>query len=277
MNTGIPQGSLVSPILFLFFVSDLLDTVDNEALRILGSGFVDDINILTYGSTIERNCRTLEETHRKCMHWVVTHGAVFALEKYEVIHLTRTRNRFNLKATPILDRLRINTKDHIRVLGVQVDSKLKWRPHLAYVKEKAASLLLATGRITASTWGTGFNKAKLLYDTVVTPAILYGASVWYSPQGTTYATKNIDRQLETIQNGHLRKVTGAYKAASGRLLEKESDTPPITTRLEVLVAKATRRYQQSIGGRVVREEAAKIRRRHTTGTTGNRQLRPTPG
>ena len=276
-NTGIPQGSPISPILFLFFVSDLLDTVDNEALRVSGSGFVDDINILTYSSTTERNCKVLEETHSKCLHWAATHGAIFAPEKYEVIHLTRARRRFNLKATPVLNGLRINTKDHIRVLGVQVDSKLKWRPHLAYVKEKATSLLLATSRITASTWGSGLNKAKLLYDTVVTPAILYGASVWYSPQGTTRATKNTDRQLETIQNSHLRRVTGAYKATSGRLLEKESDTPPITTHLEVLVARAMRRYKQSIGDRVIHEEATKIRRRRQSmGRTGNRQLYLTP-
>ena len=264
VNTGIPQGSPISPILFLFFISDLLDIVENEASRVSGSGFVDDINILTYGSSTERNCKILEETHRNCMHWARTHGAVFAPEKYEVIHLTRARKKFNLKAAPILDGLRIDTKDHIRVLGVQVDSKLKWRPHLAQVKEKAASLLLASGRITASTWGTGFNKAKLLFDTEVTPAILYGSSVWYSPQGTNHATKTVDRQLDTIQNSHLRKVTGAYKAVNGRLLEKESDTPPITTRLEALSAKAMRRYEQSIGGRIVREEAAKIKtRRHT--------------
>ena len=277
VNTGIPQGSPISPILFLFFISDLLDTVDNEALQVSGSGFVDDISILTYGLSTERNCKILEETHRNCMYWAVTHGAVFAPEKYEVIHLTRARKKFNLKATPILDGLRINTKDHIRILGIQVDSKLKWRPHLAQVKERAASLLLATSRITASTWGTGFNKAKLLYSTVVTPAILYGSSIWYSPQGTSQATKTVDRQLDKIQNNYLRQVTGAYKATHGRLLEKESDTPPITTRLETLTAKATRRYEQSIGGQIVREEAAKIRiRTYSFTTTRNHQLQTTP-
>ena len=238
---------------------------------------MDDINILTYGLSTERNCKILEETHRNCLHWAATHGAVFAPEKYEVIHLTRARKKFNLKATPILNGLRIDTKDHIRILGIQVDSKLKWRPHLAQVKEKAASLLLATGRITASTWGIGFNKAKLLYDTVITPAILYGSSIWYSPQGTSQATKTVDRQLDKIQNSYLRQVTGAYKAAHGRLLEKESDTPPITTRLETLIAKATRRYKQSIGGQIASEEAAKIRARYTMVTTRNHRPRTTPG
>ena len=78
-----------------------------------------------YGSTIERNYRILKETYYNYIHWASTYSVVFAPKKYEVIHLTRARKKFNLKATPILDRLRINIKDHIRVLGIQVDPKLK--------------------------------------------------------------------------------------------------------------------------------------------------------
>ena len=65
MNTEILQGSLVLSILFLFFISDLLDIVNNEALRISRSDFVDNINLLIYSLIIERNCRALEETYRK--------------------------------------------------------------------------------------------------------------------------------------------------------------------------------------------------------------------
>ena len=55
-------------ILFLFFVSDLLDIVDNEVLRVLRSGFVDNINILIYSLLIEKNYRVLEEIHYKYIY-----------------------------------------------------------------------------------------------------------------------------------------------------------------------------------------------------------------
>jgi hypothetical protein len=79
---------------------------------------VDDVNILTYGRLTERNCETLSEIHRNCIQWAETHGVKFTLEKYEVLHLTRARNKFNLKATPVLEGIQINAKTYIRLLGV---------------------------------------------------------------------------------------------------------------------------------------------------------------
>jgi hypothetical protein len=64
---------------------------------------VDNVNILIYRRLTERNCETLSEIYRNCVQWVETHGTKFAPEKYEVLHLTRARNKFNLEATPVLE------------------------------------------------------------------------------------------------------------------------------------------------------------------------------
>ena len=65
IEIGILQGSPISPILFLFFITDLLDTTNNAALRISAIGFVNDIYILTYGDSIKRNCRALERIYER--------------------------------------------------------------------------------------------------------------------------------------------------------------------------------------------------------------------
>jgi hypothetical protein len=258
-DTGIPQGSPISPILFLFFIADLLDTTHNEDKRVSAVGFVDDVNILTYGSSTERNCKILSEIHRNCAKWAETHGAKFAPEKYEVLHLTRARKKFNLEATPTLEGVQINAKTCIRLLGVQIDRKLKWGPHMRSVSEKASSLLLATGRISSSTWGAGLMKSRLLYQTIVKPTILYGAGVWHGPQGTATASKAIQRRLEVAQNQHLRKATGAYRAVNARILEKEANIPPITWTMNELAAKAAGRRQTSRGGHTIQQAVERIR------------------
>jgi retron-type reverse transcriptase len=53
---GIPQGSPVSPILYLFYNADLLESCENLRLYMSATGFVDDVNILMYGESTERNC-----------------------------------------------------------------------------------------------------------------------------------------------------------------------------------------------------------------------------
>lgn len=165
----------------------------------------------------------------------------------------------------------MSPKDHIRVLGVQIDTKLRWGPHIAKVQEKTTSQTLALGRITSSTWGASLNKAKLVYTTVVRPAILYGAEVWYGPQGSVLTRKATDRQLETAQNQCLRKILGAYKAVNARILEKEADIPPITTTLEKLTAKAVRRQATSIGGRIIQQARERIRNTALPGVRNRRQ------
>ena len=52
---GIPQGSPLSPILFLFYNAELLKRYERRDLRVLLVGFIDDINLIAYGDLIEDN------------------------------------------------------------------------------------------------------------------------------------------------------------------------------------------------------------------------------
>ena len=65
-RTGIPQGLPVSPILFLFFNAPLIEGCKRLGLLVQTGGFVDDIHLLAYSKSTERNCQILEKAHREC-------------------------------------------------------------------------------------------------------------------------------------------------------------------------------------------------------------------
>ncbi len=241
-ETGIPQGSPISPVLFLFFNAPLIEECSATNLRLQVGGFVDDVHLLAYGESTEGNCRTLKAAHEICLRWASTHGASFAPQKYELVHLTRSPKKFNMKATVDLGTTSTRPKASIRVLGLHIDGKLRWGPHMREVKAKMIPQCRALSMTAASTWGATLNKARQVYSVVVRPAMTYAAAAWHTPKGLQGAHETYVKQLEVVQNGCLRRVLGAFKATSTRVLEAESEIAPIQLTLDeaVLRSQATR-------------------------------------
>ncbi|KAK9778919.1 putative Zinc knuckle [Seiridium cardinale] len=83
INTGIPQGSPLSPILYLFYNADLLDSC-NEAEDTTATGFINNVAILAVGDSTEETCQKLQEALRKAETWALTHASIFAPEKFQL-------------------------------------------------------------------------------------------------------------------------------------------------------------------------------------------------
>lgn len=122
---GIPQGSLLSPIFFLFYKANVLDICSSIIPGQSANAFIDDTSLLAIGPSIKKNCLNLAKAHKKCLKWAQTHGAVFAPSKYQLLHLTHQKK--NYLSLPIKLLLLQSLKPSVtgRLLGVTLDSKLK--------------------------------------------------------------------------------------------------------------------------------------------------------
>ena len=78
-----------------------------------------------YSKTTEENCRALERAHEVCKIWAYQYGVVFAPKKYYLIHFIRSYKKFNIKATVNIHSFTEGPVSNLRVLGVQVNLKLK--------------------------------------------------------------------------------------------------------------------------------------------------------
>src|SRR5271168_4880538 len=105
----------------------------------------------------------------------------FAPQKYELIHFSRKTKKFNMQASIQIGETEKRPSQSVRILGFWVDPKLKWTAHWKELEKKAAGQLRAMARLTASTWGASFIKARQVYTAVVRPALTYGAAIWHTP------------------------------------------------------------------------------------------------
>jgi hypothetical protein len=270
---GVPQGSPLSPILFLFYNSELLDLCQRPKEGLSAVGFADDVNILAYSRSTGSNCRMLEEEHSRCLAWAKRHGMRFAPTKYELIHFTRSR-QFNLRASIHLGSIEKQPSSDIRVLGVWLDTKLRWSAHFREVQQKASAQIGALTRTTASTWGASFSRSRQVYSAVVRPALAYGAGIWHIP-GTNTA-KGLAAKLQPVQNKCLRVVAGAYKATPIRALETETHTPPLDLYLDSRLAAFRERLASSPVGQLIQEACKVIQRRLRNRKGRRRGYRPIP-
>jgi hypothetical protein len=69
LRAGVPQRSPLSPILFIFYNSNLLELLNLPDSCLLPLGFVDNVNLLIYRTSTAENCMSLELGHNKCLAW----------------------------------------------------------------------------------------------------------------------------------------------------------------------------------------------------------------
>src|SRR5204863_9347152 len=66
---GVPQGSPLSPILYLFYAAELLEACNSTTDQLSASAFVDDTMLLVYRQIIKGNCQIFKSAHNHCMNW----------------------------------------------------------------------------------------------------------------------------------------------------------------------------------------------------------------
>ena len=123
IRAGVPQGSPLSPILFLLYITLLYKALERHGNLII-IGFADDTNLLVASCDVQENCRRLESVFRVCERWAKTRGMEFAPQKSELIHFTRKHAGFT-KGVHLAGRT-INPVESARFLGVWLDRKLQW-------------------------------------------------------------------------------------------------------------------------------------------------------
>jgi hypothetical protein len=126
--TSIPQGSPISPILFLIYIRDLFKLVN-----IRFGSYLDDITLTTTSKSLKQNIKTLEREVKDIFELRNKNAISFDIDKTKLIYFDNSKNKPSLK---LPNRAIVLPSKVVKWLGMYYNEKLSFKEHIAYRASK---------------------------------------------------------------------------------------------------------------------------------------------
>jgi len=190
VTSGVPQGSVLGPSLFLLYINDIVDVVEFCTIKL----FADDTLIYTPINSIDDTYK-LQKDLDSLLRWSIENGMSFNTRKSSKISFGSRCERYcfqyNLGGTVLAET------DKIKYLGIIIQNNLKWDQHIDVTIAKASRIL---GLIKHTIPDAPTEIKKLAYKTLCRPILEYGSDVW-----DPYVGEQIYK-LEMLQNKAVRFI-----------------------------------------------------------------------
>jgi ribonuclease HI len=247
VKCGTPQGSPLSPILYLLYLVDLLRQNPD-----LSFGYADDLALYRVGKTLHETTAALAKDIRKVIDWGGLHKVHFAPEKTELLHIVgkardyenppvEVNADFVIQPIPLPQRkggyeeditqdTNASTEEQqpaLRWLGVWFDRKFSFKRH---VRERCARAKLVARHIRGLAGikhGPPAEQLRKATISCVIPTALYGAEAWYGGRKKPAANPSRAGKLEVSARigGLIDEVDKVIRTAARAVLPVWKTTP----------------------------------------------------
>ena len=194
---GVPQGSILGPILFICFVNDLPEQFEN--CKIIS--YADDTQILVSTKSTKEIKLRLENLIQTAQKWYNRNSLLNNASKTEIMIISKSKNKetFEINITDSGKEKKLKLKTSIKVLGVHLDEKLNWNKQTSEVNKRAR---YATRNLQRTNHLLPFKSRLLLYNCLVACHFNYSDTVW---GGCSAKNKS---KLQRTQNAAIKSIMG---------------------------------------------------------------------
>ena len=196
LNLGVPQGTVLGPILFLLFVNDLSNNVSKANINI----YADDVVIYTSNSDVKKLQNDLQTVMNDVNRWYKENKLVLSLEKCNTM-IINSNNSPDDKIKIYLDNTLLQQVSSVKYLGLTIDNKLKWTEHTLNIVKK---ININNSKIRRLSNILPQVLRKKIHTTFSIPSIDYAATVWGHFSG-----KN-EKLIDKVEHMAARVITKNY-------------------------------------------------------------------
>ena len=230
INAGVPQGSVLGPVLYTLYTADL--PLTNKTCI---ATYADDTVIMARDILPTRASQKLQNHLSLMESW---------LEKWRIranatksVQVTYTLKRESCPPVSLF-RVQLPQAESAKYLGLHIDRRLTWQKHIFMKRKQLGIKLTSMFNLLGKDSPISIENKILLYKTVLKPIWTYGIQLW-----GTAAKTNISI-IERFQSKTLRQIANAPRYVSSEILLRDLQVPSIQHEIQAFGNSYLKRLEQ---------------------------------
>ena len=171
ISCGVPQGSILGPLLFLLYINDMNKAVKNYIIH----HFADDTNLLCDDKNPDKLKKKMNEDLKLIFEWLCSNRLSLNVSKTEFIVFKPPRRSLDNRITLKLNGKTLYESSKIKYLGLIMDDRLTWKHHIFELRKKINKSI---GIISKMKYLSPLPVLLSLYYSLVHSHLNYGICVW---------------------------------------------------------------------------------------------------
>ena len=206
VQAGVPQGSVLGPLLFLVYINDIVEVVESD-IRL----FADDTTMFVSTPDHAQSSTVLNNDLRSLSAWAKQWLVTFSPPKTQTMCIS-LREHDAAHHPLYFEDVQLPIVNEHKHLGVIISDNLSWSPHISQLIDKAGVILNSMSYLQ---YKLDRKTLETTYFSFVRPILEYSCVVWSD------CTQHDSELLESVQKRAARIVSGGTRGTSRETLYKE--------------------------------------------------------